>query len=288
MIAVTPEVAEVLDTGNAWYSDLYTFALRSGLVLRYTTADVDVTWQGTTWASPAGSGAPLIERGEITFEAGLSVDQLELTIAAESDQTVSGLAWPHALRAGLLDGADVTLVRAVGAIGGAVAGIIPRFTGRVGPCSPGGLVSTVTVDSLLAYLRAPVPRNTYQPGCANTVYDTACGLNRAARETLVTVTSLSPDGLTVGVNITLTADAYLGGFARFSSGAAGNQNQQVTIQGNGAGSLTLLYPFPAPLSVGEQLALAPGCAKTLAACTAYANLARFRGHPHVPVPETIL
>jgi len=288
MISVTPEVQAILDSGAAWFADLYTIGLRSGSTLRYTTADTDVVWDGHTWHAHRAQGTPLIERGSITFETGLAVDQLELRIRTDEQMTVNGVTWPHAIRAGLLDGADVTLVRAVGPLGGGVAGIIPRFTGRVGPAQPGRAVSTLTVDSLLAYLRAPVPRNTYQPACANTIYDSACGIDRATREVLVTVTSVSLDGLTVGITGTHAADAWLGGFARYLTGVAGNLGQQVTIKGNGANSLTLLYPFPVALAAGHSLKLAPGCRKTLAACAAYGNTPRFRGHPHVPVPETLL
>lgn len=287
MIAVTPAVEAVLQSGCAWYADLFTLTLQSGLVLRYTTADIDVSWGGQTWLSRTVDGAPLIERGDITFEAGLGVDQLEINVATDPAMTVAGLAWPHALRAGLFDGAEVELVRAVGALGAGVAGVIPRFTGKVGPCNPGRLRSTITVDSLLAYLRAPVPRNVYQPSCQNTVYDAACGLDRASREVAVTVTAVAADELTLSISGGHAPAAYLGGFARFVS-AGGNAGQQVTVWDNGADSLVLLYPFPAPLAVGDTLALAPGCPKTTAACAAFGNTPRFRGHPEVPVPETML
>lgn len=284
MISVTAEVQAIIFSGSAWYADLYTFTLKSGVVLRYTTADTNVVWGGNTWSARG----PLLERGSITFDTGLQVDQLEIIIHTDDTMTVSGLPWPHAIRAGLLDGAEVVLARAVGPIGGAVAGVIPRFTGRVGPCNPGRVKSSIMVESLLAYLRAPVPRTVYQPSCSNTLYDAACGLSRASREVVATVSTVSLDGQTIGVTGTHVADAYLGGFARFTAGGAGNQNQQVTVKSNTTNSVVLLYPFPAQLVPGDQLALAPGCAKTLAACAAYGNTPRFRGHPHVPAPETMI
>lgn len=287
MIAVTAEVQAILDSGAAWYADLYTFTLLSGTVVRVTSGDRSVGWGGETWLSPNDADVPLIERGDITFEAGLTVDQLTLTIHAGLEMTVSGLPWPHALRAGLFDGAEVELMRAVGALGDPAAGVIPRFTGKVGPCNPGRLTSTITVDSLLAYLRAPVPRNVYQPSCANTIYDVACGLNRASREVAVTVTGISADGLLLAVTGSHVASAYVAGFARFT-GVGANVAQEVTINDNTASSITLLYPFPASLVVGDTLSLAPGCTKSRAACAVYGNVVRFRGHPHVPVPETML
>ncbi len=143
------------------------------------------------------------------------------------------------------------------------------------------------VDSLLAYLRAPVPRNVYQASCANTVYDAACGLNRSARETTVTIQSVSADGLTVTIYGNIQSGLYASGFARFLDGGS-NAGQQVTVRENTAGVMTLLYKFPGALVAGDRLALAPGCQKTRDACNGYGNIVRFRGHPHVPVPETML
>lgn len=289
MISVTPEVEAVMASDSVWYADLFTFTLLSGDVLRYTSADCDVTWGGHTWLSRTFDGAPLIERGDITFETGLTVDQLDITVYTDEAMTISGLPWPHAIRVGLLNGARVELSRAVSLLGQPVAGIIPRFVGKVGPCNPGRMHSTITVESLLAYLRAPVPRNVYQPSCSNTIYDAACGINRAAHETVVTITSVSADGLTIGISgATLAAGAYVGGFARFTGSAGGNANQQVTVKSNTASTLTLLYPFPSDLVITQQLAIAPGCAKTLDACRGYSNISFFRGQPHVPVPETSL
>lgn len=291
MIPVTDEVRAVLDSGAAWFADLYTIRLLSGETLRITSADINVRWDGEVWQSPAQANVPAIERGEITFEIGLTVDQLSITLDHTPDMLLSGMPWAMAIRVGLLDAAEVELVRAVGHFGsGVVAGIIPRFTGKVGPTDPGRSRSTVVVDSLLAYLRAPVPRNLYQPSCGNTVYDSACGLNRPSRETHVTVTSVSPDGLTVGISgATLVANKYQAGFARYTS-LGSNVAQEVTVWGNTSNTVTLLYPFPAPLLVGNTLALAPGCPKTITACQAFDAgwKDRFRGHPHVPVPETTL
>lgn len=289
MIVVTPEVEAVMASGNAWYADLFTFRLLSGVVLHYTSADINVVWDGNTFLSKTLDGAPLIERGEITFETGLTVDQLEITIYTDESMTISGLKWPHAIRVGLLNGAEVEVSRAVAAIGEPIAGIIPRFVGKVGPCNPGRMLSTITVESPLAYLSAPTPRNVYQPSCSNTVYDNACGLNRAARETVVTVASVSADGLTVNVTGASLADAaYVGGFARFATTNGGNVSQQVTIADNDGNEVTFLYPFPADLLIGDQLALAPGCPKTMNGCNAFGNIVRFRGDPHVPVPETAI
>lgn len=291
MIAVTEAVQAVLDSGSAWYADLYTIRLISGEVIRITSADVNVTWGGETWLSPARAAVPVVSRGDITYQIGLSVDQLSIEVMHGADLRVSGMPWPMAIRVGLFDAADIELLRAVGAFGaGTVAGVVPRFAGRVGPTDPGRSLSTITVDSHLAYLQSPVPKNVYQPSCSNTVYDTTCGLDRASRETHVTVASVSEDRMTVGITgAVLAADKYLAGFARFTGLLGGNVNQQVTVWGNTASVVTLLYPFPDDLNVGDTLALAPGCPKSMVACAAFDSAGwrnRFRGHPHVPVPET--
>lgn len=293
MIAVTEAVQAVLDSGAAWYADLYTFTLVSGQVVRITSADINVTWEGNTWLSKTRAAVPIVERGDIAFDLGLSVDQLELTMYHDLDTTISGMTWPMALRVGLLDAAEVDYVRAVGHFGsGEVAGVIPRFAGKIGPTDPGRTMSTLTVDSHIADLQAPVPRNVFQPSCSKTIYSPSCGINRASREVHVTIASVSPDGLTVGITgAALVPGKYLAGFARFTGLAESNANQQVTVWDNDASSVTLLYPFPDLLSIGQTLALAPGCIKSIAACTEFDPAGwrdRFGGHPHVPVPETVL
>lgn len=285
-ILETQAVTAVKASGAAWRAELITFTLISGQVLRYTLADIDIAWNGNIWQSAAPYKAPIIERGEISFKAGLEVGQMDLTLTADETMTVLGLPWPHALRSGLLDGADVALSRAVGYLGGSVVGVTPRFTGKVGPCNIGRYQSTITVDSLLAYLRAPVPRNVYQASCTNILYDSACGLNRAAFERTVTVQSVSDDRLTISLVGNVQAGMYASGIARFL-GNGSNSGQQVTIRDNTATTLTLLYPFPDVISIGRQLALAPGCQKTRDSCNNFGNIARFRGQPHVPVPETM-
>lgn len=293
MIQVTEAVQTVIDSGCAWYADLYKFALVSGQIIRLTSADINVTWEGETYLSKARADVPLIDRGDITFELGLTVDQFELTLSHSPSMRVAGMPWPMALRVGLFDAAEVDYVRAVGAFGsGVVAGIIPRFSGKVGPVDPGRTTSTITIDSHAADLQVPVPRNVFQASCLNTVYDATCGLNRSSREVHVTVSSVSEDGMTIGISgATLVADKYLGGFARFTGLSVSNSNQQVTVWDNTTSSITLLYPFPDSLSIGETLALAPGCTKSMEACAEFDVVHwrdRFRGQPHVPLPETVL
>jgi uncharacterized phage protein (TIGR02218 family) len=282
MITISPELQTLLsDSPTLWWADLYSISLKNGTVLRYTAADVPVTY-GSTWVADG----PQIERGDITFETGCTVSQLELTLHATESMLVSGVPLLQAVRLGLFDGADLSLHRAYSAgLGQPIVGIMPRFTGRIGACRPTRFSATMVVDSHIAYLNAPVPRNVWQPNCHNNIYDTACGLSRAAREVTVTVTSVT--GLSIGISGTHTANAFASGFAKFS-GSGANANWQASVRENGSNTLTLMYPFPAPLQVGDSLVLAPGCAKTLAACTAFGNTPRFRGHPHVPVPETLL
>lgn len=293
MITVTEEVQAILSAGDCWMADLIQISLRNGQVVRVAVTDRDIIWSGNTYFCPSSGVMPIIERGDITFKVGLEVDQMELTVHHDASHLICGLTWANAIRVGLLKGADVSVIRAVSpfwdGLPPPIPGVIPRFTGRVGPCQPGRVTSKLTVESLLSYLNKPVPANVYQAPCPNTLYDSNCGVRRAANETTVTITSVAADQLTFGVSGTLTAEALQGGFSRFV-GTGGNVTQQVTVADNTAHGITLLYPYPTPLAVGDTLVLAPGCLKSMAACATYGGewRDRFGGQPHVPVPETLL
>ena len=47
-------------------------------------------------------------------------------------------------------------------------------------------------------------------------------------------------------------------------------------------------PLPNVPAVGDTFSVFPGCDKTKTTCAGkFSNIARFRGFPFVPVPETI-
>lgn len=156
-------------------TDLYTFSLVGGTTVRYTSADVDIKI-GANVYSAAG---PKFQRSRIREVLGVEVDTLSLDLAADTSHLVSGVPWLKAIKSGLLDGATMKLERAfLTDWRYAPAGVLTRFAGRVAPSSAGRTKGQIQVKSYLELLSHQWPRNLFQPGCRNTLFDAGCTLKK--------------------------------------------------------------------------------------------------------------
>lgn len=284
MKSADPALVTLLSTAHEfWIADLYTITLVDGTVLRYTSADVDVVTGGRTFSK----SGPLIQRSRTRIAIGTAVDSLDLTLSAQSDTLLSGLPWLHAISNGALDGATVDLERAfASAPGAAIAGTVLLFSGRVSDTTTDSLNARVIVRSHMELLNTPLPRNLYQPPCGFSLYDTGCGVNRASYAVNSSVASGSTRQV---INCALAqASGYFNiGELVFTSGA--NLGVRRTVKNYTPGVVTLAYPLPKAVAVGNTFTIYPGCDKRLTTCdTKFANKARFRGTPFVPVPEAAL
>lgn len=288
MKSANPTLIALLSSARLfWMADLYTFILVDGTVLRYTSADIDITAGGNTFLH----GQPIIKRSRTRVALGTAVDQLDLNISASPETLLSGLPWLQAITNGALDGAEVTLERAFAAtpedaMSGNVAGTVNLFEGRVSDTTTDSLTSKVIVRSWLEVLNTPLPRNLYQPPCGYSLYDTGCGVSRAAYAAFGAVASGSTRQ-SINCGLSNAAGYFDIGEIVMSSG----QNWGVirTVRSYVPGVVTLAYPLPKPVSVGDTFTIYPGCDKRLTTCdTKFGNKARYRATPFVPVPETAL
>lgn len=275
----------LLNTSQALaFADLYTITLQGGGVLRYTSADLPITISGTTWAR-----GPLIKRGRTKLSVGINVDNLDLTLSADSTVQVNTKPLLTFIAGGGLDGARLKLERAfMAAWGAAPAGTLVMFGGRISDVTMGRYEARLMVRSDLELLDAKVPRNLYQPGCTNTLYDAACGKNRAALTVTNAVAAApAPSKSAFGSTLGQASSYFDLGVVAFTSGA--NAGVSRTIKSFAAGGLvTLIAPFPFAPAAGDAFSIYPGCDKTQATCSVrFANLARFRGAPYIPAPETV-
>lgn len=265
------------------YADLYTFTLQGGGVLRYTSADVPVTYGGNTFAL-----GPLLSRSRTKLGIGISVDDLEINISADSAVQVNGKAMMTFLASGGLDGARLKLERAFMVDWStAPAGTLVMFAGRVSDVTMGRYEARLVVRSDTELLDVKVPKNLYQPGCMNTLYDAACGKSRAALTVANAVAAApAPTKSVFGSTLGQAASYFDLGVVTFASGA--NSGISRTVKSYAGGQVTLIAPFPFAPAVGDTFTIYPGCDKTQATCNSrFANLQRFRGQPFIPVPETV-
>ena len=266
------------------YADLYTFTLQGGGIVRYTSADTQIVYGGNTFAR-----GPLISRSRTKLSIGISVDDLEVILSADSTVQVNGKALMTFLASGGLDGARLRLERAFMADWAtAPAGTLVMFAGRVSDVTMGRYEAKLVVRSDTELLDVKVPKNLYQPGCMNTLYDAACGKSRSALTVSNAVWTVpAPTKSVFGSTLGGAAGYFDLGVVTFTSGA--NSGISRTIKSFAAGgTVTLIAPFPFAPAAGDTFAIYPGCDKTQATCNSrFANLARFRGQPYIPVPETV-
>lgn len=285
MKTASAELITLLTTSRQFVlADLYAFTLLSGTILRYAAADVDIIFGGYTYS---GRG-PLFTRGRTRVVIGVEVDTLDLTVAADDTHLVGSVPFLQAVLAGALDGAQVTLSRVfAGDWGVTPAGAVVLFSGRVAESTVSRTEARLTVRSDLEILNTQMPRNLYQPGCGNTLFDAGCGLVKSA----FAVNSAVAAGSTLVLINCALAEAsgwYDLGTVTFTGGP--NAGVSRSVKKYLPGALTLSYPLPKQPTVGDTFTAYPGCDKQQATCASakFNNLTRFRGFPYIPEPEAAL
>lgn len=149
------------------------------------------------------------------------------------------------------------------------------WTGEISSCAFKG--STVTLAGLPVSraLRRQVPGLTFQGQCNWALFSERCGLHKTDFQVAATINAIA--GVYIGA---VAFAAHPSGY--FRSGWIEDANGETHWITDHVGStLTLMTPFRA-LSVGDTVYAYPGCDRTIAACKAYGNQARFCGFPFLP------
>ena len=284
MIEATPELKQFLSSARSFVmADLYTIALASGQVLRYTDAGIQLYVEGVNYSA----SGPLIKRTGVRMVRGIEVDTLSVTFYAGVQDTLLGEPVLAFIARGGFDGASLTLARAFMSDWGApVVGTVMRFIGRVAEVDPANREqATVSVKSPMELLDTKVPKGVFQPGCLRTVYSADCGVNRALFETAGHVLSVSA-GLNIQTDVAAEQGWFDQGVIRFVNGGNAGVSRTVRRQ-SGSGVISLILGLPAVPQPGDQFLIYPGCPRTLDACTnKFGNRGRYRGMPFIPVAET--
>jgi uncharacterized phage protein (TIGR02218 family) len=276
--ASTPLI-NYLNAGRVFrMADLYTFALVGGTVLRYTDADIDLAYQGDTFSRF------LISRTKTKASIGVEVDEVTVTVSASTSDLINGMPWMAAVSSGALDGALITVQRIfMPTWGDTSLGALMMFGGRTSDVNIGRSEAQISIKSELELFNTELPRDLYQSGCLNTLYDNGCTVNKASAA--VTGTVISTTGSTITTSLGNPSGYFALGSIRFDSGA--NINASRSVRAFNAGIFTLSAEFDTLPSPGDAFTAWPGCDKVMATCdTKFSNLDNFRGYPFVPDPET--
>jgi uncharacterized phage protein (TIGR02218 family) len=282
--------------------DLYTFALPSGAVLRYSGWTAPLVIPGTAFApgslnyNAAGytdfALGPRFDRSMVTTKIGIEPTDLDIVILAGGNDLIGGTSFADAVRVGQFDGAAVELDRLFAPPQPNVAGepatnlgAIVWFYGHVAEIDVGRSRIEMKVKSLLNLLaQQQMPRRLYQAACTHVFGDAMCSFDRSSLAASVTaqagsnqaviVTSLSPSPATLYDQGTIVA-----------TGGA-NAGQSRTIAQLSGGNIRLLKAWLEPVAAGDSFDLLPGCDHTVATCqNVFNNLNRFGGFPYIPPPE---
>jgi uncharacterized phage protein (TIGR02218 family) len=133
-----------------------------------------------------------------------------------------------------------------------------------------------------------IPRDVYQAGCKNTLFDGRCGLARAGLTVVGSATGASDAPRTSFAHALAQAAGYFSlGVVTFTAGP--NTGIARTVRNHTSGVLTTVQPWPFVVTAGEAFTVTPGCDKQQATCSGkFSNLVRFRGEPYVPAPDTVI
>ena len=294
MRSASGQLTAILNSGQPFFlADLLTVTTALGIVYRWTSAEADIVMGGNTYQAVTNAGI-IFKRGPTKLRLGLEVDTLDIKLYALSAQPsllIGGIPFMQAVSNGYLDGAKINLQRAVmSTYTDASPGAVWCFDGVVTMTDASRYEAKLQAASTLYLLDVQYPQHVYQSGCMNTLFDAACGVTKATYTFARTAASGST---TLLLNATDAAASgyYDLGQVVFTSGA--NTGASRSIRSFVAGSpaqINLYLPLPNTPTIGDAFNLIPGCNKLYSdtnGCPKFANQARYRGCPKIPVPETV-
>lgn len=283
MRKASPKLIALLDADQFVMADLYTITTVQGDVYRFTNCDFDLVVANQIYKSDG----PIISRDGVSFSLGIEVDNLSLNIDTTDDQYFDNVRVVQAFHNGQMDGARFSLDRIfldINVPTDTSAGALKLFEGRIVQPEFDRNSISVSVVSDFDDLNVQMPRNLYQPGCSNTLFDNSCGL---LRDNFAVNTTIEANSNTSRILCTLTQPQgwFTQGVVEFLDG--GNKGLKRTIRLHESGTLVLTLPLLEAPEAGQKIKVYPGCDKRLDTCTnRFNNRNRFAGKPFIPVPET--
>ncbi|EHU1259104.1 DUF2163 domain-containing protein [Acinetobacter baumannii] len=283
MRQASPKLIALLDANQFIMADLYTITTIQGIEYRFTNYDFDLTVGGKVFSSQG----PIISREGISLSLGIEVDNLSITIGTNESTKFGEVPVAQAFHNGVLDGARFKLERIfmdAQTPTDTSAGTLVLFVGRIVEPEFDRYEIKASVVSDVDGLKLQMPRNLYQPGCLNTLFDSACGLQSADFAANTTIGANSTPNRIL-CDLSQPQGWFTQGVIEFLDG--GNAGLKRTIRMHESGALLLTLPLLEAPQAGQRIKVYPGCDKRLETCqNRFNNFARFRGAPFIPVPET--
>lgn len=297
---------------------LITLGYPTKLALYFADAAYDIPFNGVVYRGGGQGQGWRFTRDKVTTEVGFNVASSKITIPmgatqaplppADGDPGTYRFTIAEAMDVGVFDGARVTVRRlllpdhptypigpsSIAPRGDLLAGdtslgAVHVFEGDATEGDGGRAHAVLDVKARLQRATVGMPRNVYQPGCANTLYDVMCGVDPAGStggighgaDAAVVYAADSPPGWVAGPSMFLVKradgsatfdqppDYFTLGTAEFQSGALAGFKTPVVEWAHTvllAGPLNYyvvatLYPLPRFPENGALVRLQGGCDK---------------------------
>jgi uncharacterized phage protein (TIGR02218 family) len=278
--SLSPAFQAHLDEGTTTLAWCWRMVRADGATFGFTDHDRTLAFDGTDFEPESGLTASEVRSG-----SDLSVDAQDVEGVLTSDRITE-----TDILDGRWDNAEVEVWRVNW--NAPVQRVLMR-RGAIGQIRRGRLAFVAEVRSLAHVLGQTVGR-TFQATCDAVLGDTRCGvdLDASAFRGTGSVIDLLRDR-------TFTASG-LGGFAagwftfgtvEWTSGANAGRRAEIIAHDltDGIAVLTLLEAPVRSIAGGDGLIVRAGCDKRMETCGAkFANVANFRGFPHIPGQDAVL
>lgn len=309
MKSAPSELVALINGGEFVCWDLISIQLQnSSTVLRYTTADFNITDGTNIWTSDGVriSSGDSTSTGQAHWKTGLDVDTWQLTFIPRAFDQITGalfpdkigdVPWLEAVDGGALDYADVEISRAYFATtptyplapGGAplVGAPLVIFAGLVAELDTTHMIATVTLRDYRTLLTTQSPPHVFQAGCRHTLFDVGCTLLAAnfMKTGVVAVGSTKQAVIGNALAAPTGSGTYALGRIIFTSGK-NNTFARTIADWDGNWLLSLVNPLAFDPAVGDTFNVLPGCDKQFSTCSAFGNSPNFGGQEFVPAAET--
>jgi uncharacterized phage protein (TIGR02218 family) len=305
---ITSSLTALFATRQYQMCGLYNFSLVGALSsLNYASGDVDIylqsslsggdtRWTNQTFVHNQAYFDRKDNRAKLSSAIGTQVSTLLFDVIP-AGATIEGQPFLSFVRGGGFDGAVLTYYGAYwpkissGYTNPLVpTGIINKFVGRVAEVDVGRNLATFSVNCHLELLNIQMPRNLYQAGCSNTLYDAGCTLSQAAF-TVSSAVLVNSTSSTIYVSSLGAVSSYALGQITFTSGVLNGVSRTAQSYTFSSASslayLTIVPPFPSSPSSGDTFTISQGCDKTFSSCiSVFNNLLHYRGFDFIPSPDT--
>lgn len=273
-------LASHLTTGATTLAWCWRITRADGEVLGFTDHDRSLAFEGTTFESESG-----LVPSEIRAGSDLAVDAQDAEGVLTSDRITE-----TDILDGRWDNAQVEVWRVNWQD---VSQRVLMRRGAIGQIRRGRLAFVAEMRSMAHVLGQTVGR-TFQANCDAALGDARCKINleSAAYKGTGAVTDRLRDRAFYASGIGSFADAWFaGGTVEWTSGANAGRFAEIMLHEvtSGIVTITLLEAPVRPIEAGDAFVIRAGCDKRAETCSAkFANIANFRGFPHIPGQDAIM